>query len=172
VDDLKAHGGDDTNGGPKNAGLPIGSAIFWARLGWAGLSPVAPGTVATALVGIPCAWLLVWLPLSAIMVVLALLFFTACSVADRAAKQLGRKDPGEVVIDELVGYLVTMAGFPITLQSICVGFIAFRLFDIWKPWPVRCFDEQLEGGLGIIMDDVAAGCYAHGLVWAVLAFWQ
>lgn len=169
--DMKAYGDNAKDGGSKFAGLPVASAIFWARLGWVGTSPIAPGSAATALVGIPCAWLLAWLPESANMGVLALLFFSACLVADRAAKQLGRKDPGEVVIDELVGYLVTMVGSPITLKALCVGFVAFRLFDIWKPWPVRCFDQQLKGGLGIVMDDVAAGCYAHGLVWAVLALW-
>ncbi len=102
---------------------------------------------------------------------LALLFFAACGVSSKAAAVLGREDPREIVIDELVGYLVTMVGLPFTFKSVVVGFFAFRLFDIWKPWPVRRFDEQLHGGLGIVMDDVAAGCYAHAAVWAVLALW-
>lgn len=159
--------------GEGAGGIPaaMGSALFWARLGWAGLSPVGPGTVATALAGIPCAWLLAALPEPVGMGVLVLVFFAACLVSTRAAAVLGRKDPGEVVIDELVGYLVTMVGLPMTLKSVCVGFIAFRFFDIWKPWPVRCFEKQLEGGLGIVMDDVAAGCYAHAVVWMMLALW-
>jgi phosphatidylglycerophosphatase A len=149
----------------------VGTALFWARLGWAGLSPFAPGTVATALVGIPCVWLLSVLPPAFAMGGLALLFFVACYVSSKAAAVLGREDPHEIVIDELVGFLVTMVELPLTLKSMGVGFVAFRLFDIWKPWPVRRFDEQLHGGLGIVMDDVAAGCYAHAVVWAVLALW-
>jgi len=127
--------------------------------------------VATALVGIPCAWLLSALPAALAMWGLAALFFAACYSSSKAAAVLGREDPHEIVIDELVGYLVTMVGLPVTLKSVGVGFLAFRLFDIWKPWPVRRFDEQLHGGLGIVMDDVAAGFYAHAVVWGVLAVW-
>ncbi|HAA05108.1 MAG TPA: phosphatidylglycerophosphatase A [Syntrophobacteraceae bacterium] len=150
----------------------LGTALFWARLGWAGLSPFASGTVATALVGIPCAWFLSFLPMPLAMGALALLFFVACYVSSKASVLLGQEDPHEIVIDELVGFLVTMVGLPFTLQSAGVGFLAFRLFDIWKPWPVRRFDQDLHGGLGIVMDDLAAGCYAHAVVWAVLAIWR
>jgi phosphatidylglycerophosphatase A len=169
--DMMAEGDGAGKSGRRRPWLSVRSAVFWARLGWAGLSPIAPGSVATALVGIPCAWVLACFPEPFAMGGLMLLFFTACFVSDKAAKQLGRKDPGEVVIDELVGFLVTMVGLPMTFKSVFVGFVAFRLLDIWKPWPVRCFDEQLEGGLGIVVDDVAAGCYAHGVVWVVLALW-
>jgi phosphatidylglycerophosphatase A len=162
--------------GGKRSGRPrprvsVRSAVFWARLGWVGLSPAAPGTAATILVGIPCAWLLSRLPPDLAMGALGLLLVAACGVAERAAQQLGGKDPGEVVIDELIGFLVTMVGLPMTLKSVGIGLLAFRLLDIWKPWPVRCFDQQFRGGLGIVMDDVAAGCYAHAAVWVALALW-
>ena len=171
MDQARAANSARQNGRSSIIPASMGTALFWARLGWAGLSPFAPGTVATALVGIPCVWLLSLLPAAFAMGGLASLFFAACYVSNKAAAVLGREDPGEIVIDELVGFLVTMVGLPLTLKSLGVGFLAFRLFDIWKPWPVRRFDEQLHGGLGIVMDDVAAGCYAHALVWGVLAFW-
>jgi phosphatidylglycerophosphatase A len=148
-----------------------GWELFVARLGGVGASPVAPGSAATALVGIPAAWLLGWCAPPLAMSIIALIFFGSCYVAEQAAAQLHKHDPGEVVIDELVGYLVTMVGLPTGFKALMIGFLAFRLFDIWKPWPVRIFDEQLKGGLGIVMDDVAAGCYAHALAWAVLALW-
>jgi phosphatidylglycerophosphatase A len=147
------------------------AVLLLARLGWAGKAPFAKGTVATATVGIPVAWLLGWCARPLAMAIVGLLFFVGCYVAGKAAEQLQREDPGEVVIDELVGYLVTMVGFPHGSRALLVGFAAFRLFDIWKPWPVRCFDEQVPGGLGIVMDDVAAGCYAHAVVWMALALW-
>jgi phosphatidylglycerophosphatase A len=171
VDQARTASSTRQDGGSSSIPASVGTALFWARLGWAGLSPFAPGTVATALVGIPCVWLLSALPADLAMGSLASLFFAACYFSSKAAAVLGREDPHEIVIDELVGYLVTMVGLPVTLKSVGVGFLAFRLFDIWKPWPVRRFDEQLHGGLGIVMDDVAAGCYAHAVVWGVLAFW-
>ena len=145
--------------------------LFVARLGGVGASAVAPGSAATALAGIPAAWLLGWCASPLALGIVALLFLGSCYVAEIAAEQLHQHDPGEVVIDELVGYLVTMVGLPTSFKALMIGFLAFRLFDIWKPWPVRVFDEQLKGGLGIVMDDVAAGCYAHVLVWVLLALW-
>jgi phosphatidylglycerophosphatase A len=109
------------------------------------------------------------LPQAAAAAAIAGLFFLACWAAGQAQRRLERHDPREVVIDELVGYLVTMIGFPANPTALLAGFCAFRLFDVWKPWPVRAFDRALGGGLGIVMDDVAAGCYAHATLWLLLA---
>ena len=75
--------------------------------------------------------------------------------------ELGRIDPGEVVIDELCGYLVAMTGHGVNFVSILSGFLLFRLFDIWKPWPIRSLEKKLPGGAGIMADDVLAGIYAN-----------
>ena len=88
-----------------------------------------------------------------------------------AEAELQRTDPGEVVIDELVGFLITLFGFPLTPQTLVLGIVSFRLLDIWKPWPVKMFQEKLKGGVAIVMDDVAAGILAHGLVWVCVKIW-
>jgi phosphatidylglycerophosphatase A len=61
-----------------------------------------------------------------------------------------------------------MFGFPFTPHALVLGIVSFRLLDIWKPWPIHILDTKLKGGVGIIMDDVAAGVLAHALVWAAL----
>ena len=73
------------------------------------------------------------------------------------------------MIDELAGFLVTMIGLPFTVESLVLGIAAFRLFDIWKPWPVSVLDERIKGGIGIVLDDVGAGVLAHVLVRIILA---
>lgn len=91
--------------------------------------------------------------------------------ATRAEKLLGRKDPGAVVIDEVAGQLITFLAVPFNAgwKTVLAGFLAFRLFDIWKPYPVRSL-ESLPSGLGIMADDVLAGAYAatimSAFVWA------
>ncbi len=83
--------------------------------------------------------------------------------SEKAEGELGCSDPGEIVIDELCGYLVAMTGHTVSFASILSGFLLFRLFDIWKPWPIRLIDRSVEGGLGIMADDILAGIYANVL---------
>ena len=89
-------------------------------------------------------------------------------VADVIARELGKKDPSEVVIDEVAGQLIALVGVPVHWKYALASLILFRAFDIVKPPPVRNL-EALPGGMGIMMDDVAAGLYAlaivHGLIW-------
>jgi phosphatidylglycerophosphatase A len=94
--------------------------------------------------------------------ILLLLGFIALSiwVSGEAAVIFGRADPGQVVIDEVCGYLVTMFLIPPSLRNIILGFFLFRLFDIVKPPPERSL-ERLPGGFGIVADDVVAGIYAN-----------
>ncbi|WP_170920474.1 phosphatidylglycerophosphatase A family protein [Desulfacinum hydrothermale] len=139
-------------------------ALSLARLGVLGRSPAAPGTVATLAAGIPSAWVVAQLPYGWACLILVLLFPAACWACDRAQQILVKADPGEVVVDELMGFLVTMIGLPATGLSLLLGALFFRLFDIWKPWPVNVLDGELHGGLGIMADDVAAGLYAHAAV--------
>jgi phosphatidylglycerophosphatase A len=74
---------------------------------------------------------------------------------------MGKVDPKEIVIDELCGYLVATAGHPLSFSSIFCGFILFRLFDIWKPWPVCLAENKLKGGAAIMTDDLVAGICAN-----------
>lgn len=80
--------------------------------------------------------------------------------SSRAELHFGRKDPGQIVIDEVAGMLVTLAFVPTGTVGLLLGFVLFRLFDIVKPFPARLV-ERWPRGLGIMADDVVAGCYAH-----------
>lgn len=96
-----------------------------------------------------------------VLLVLTVLTLAGVWAASRAESLLRRKDPGAVVIDEVVGQLLTFVFVPAGagMWAIMAGFLAFRVFDIWKPYPVRRL-EALESGLGVMADDVLAGFYA------------
>jgi len=130
-----------------------------SSFGGLGLAPVAPGTFGT-LGGVLVAWLLCGTPnflVSALVAALAL-YVLGRAVAPWAEAHAG-KDPGFFVIDEVIGYLVTVAwvGAPTPL-ALFVAFVVFRFFDIAKPPPVKRF-ERIPGGDGILLDDVVAGVY-------------
>jgi phosphatidylglycerophosphatase A len=146
-------------------------SLYIAQLGGLGKAPFAPGTVATIIAGIPSVYLLSLAGEPWAMLLLLILFAASCYFADVAERELQRVDPGEVVIDELVGFLITMFGFPFRPAALLLGIASFRLLDIWKPWPVDMLQERLKGGVGIVMDDVAAGILAHALVWVGLKVW-
>lgn len=101
------------------------------------------------------------------LVLLLLLVMTIAGVwaATRCESLLSRKDPGAVVVDEVIGQVLTFVFLPINVGvwALVAGFLAFRMFDIWKPYPIRRL-ESLEGGLGIMADDVLAGIYAATLL--------
>lgn len=80
--------------------------------------------------------------------------------ADIYENQKGVHDLPEVVIDEVLGFLITMTWLPMTWQSLLIGFVLFRLLDIWKPFPIGYLDKKIQGGLGVVIDDVAAGIIA------------
>lgn len=127
-----------------------------------GLAPKAPGTVGT-LATVPLAVALGFAPPWALPV--AALLVTALGVwsAGAHARDLGLKDPQQVVIDESAGFLWACCGGPFGWPTLVAAFVLFRLFDILKPWPVSAL-ERLPGGWGIMMDDVAAGLLAAGLL--------
>jgi phosphatidylglycerophosphatase A len=125
-----------------------------------GLVPKAPGTVATAAT-IPLALLLMWLgPLihMGVTIVLTILGIWACEMYER---EKGGHDHPEAVIDEVVGFLITMVWMPMTWQAFAFGFCLFRFFDIVKPWPIGWMDRKIPGGFGVVIDDVAAGLVAN-----------
>jgi phosphatidylglycerophosphatase A len=129
-----------------------------------GLSPVAPGTFGT-LVAIPIYLALMYSASSLVYLLVVILFsllgFWLCG---KTAKDLGVHDHPGIVWDEIVGFLITMYLVPLNWAWILAGFVLFRVFDILKPWPIRRIDQKVEGGLGIMLDDILAGVFA----WVVL----
>ena len=149
------------------ADLTRDAASFLALGGGAGLAPRAPGTLGT-LVGIPLLFLLPaspWLHL----VLVGVLFGVGVWCCGRCAESLGVHDHGGIVWDEIVGYLLVMVAVPRTIVPVVLGFVLFRLFDVWKPWPIGDIDRRVHGGLGIMLDDVLAAVYAALALHLVLA---
>lgn len=134
-------------------------AGFIALGGGAGLAPKAPGTFGT-LVAIPFLWPLSFAPLwlAGILVFLALMI--GIPVCDRVSQQIGKSDPGAIVWDEIVALWLVFLAVPLSWYSVLVGFLLFRLFDIFKPWPISWADRKISGGTGIMLDDVLAAIYA------------
>ncbi len=125
----------------------------------AGRIPFAPGTFGT-LTAVPLYLLLAGLTPTVYAAVVALLFGLGVWAADVAGRDLGAHDHPSIVWDEIVGYLITMFLAPAGWVWLVAGFLLFRLFDIWKPFPIRRIDRQLTNGLGCMLDDVLAGVYA------------
>jgi phosphatidylglycerophosphatase A len=150
---------------PPRPTKPPGAWVLLAAWGPCGYAPVAPGTVGT-LGAIPLYLALARLPPIAYGAATLALLLLAIAAADRAGRYWGVADASPIVIDEVVGYLVTMALLPFSWQATAAGFVLFRLFDVTKPWPASAFD-RVKSGFGVVMDDVAAGAWAtaalHGL---------
>ena len=150
---------------PRPAAARLGLAI--ATCGYLGFVPVAPGTFGSA-AGLGLFLLLAHVGSPALYVSVAVLLFAlgvwGSSVAER---ELGRTDPGAVVMDEVVGMLITLAFLDVTLAGAVAGFLVFRLLDVVKPWPSRRF-EQLHGGLGVMADDAMAAVYGNLVMRALL----
>lgn len=138
-------------------------AVALASFGYVGYFPIAPGT-AGSLAALPLFALIrwaggPWIELGAIVVV----FAVGVWAASQTEIALGRKDPGIVVIDEVLGMLITLALLPATIPVIILGFLLFRVLDVIKPFPAAQL-EHLHGGLGIMADDAVAGLYAYLLL--------
>jgi phosphatidylglycerophosphatase A len=152
------------------AGFDPGRPHHWIAFGFgSGLSPWAPGTVGT-LAAIPLYVLLAPLPLVAYLGALALLSGIGVWACGRTARDLGSDDPSAIVWDEFAGYLLTMTAAPSGWVWVLAGFAAFRLFDIWKPWPIRAAEAVRPPGVGIMLDDLLAGTVAWGSLY-LAAFW-
>jgi phosphatidylglycerophosphatase A len=125
----------------------------------AGLSPKAPGTLGT-LVAIPLYLAIVQLALPWYLAVVGIGFCGGIWLCGYTGKVLGVHDHGGIVWDEIIGFWITMIAVPPAWQWILLGFVLFRIFDIIKPWPVGFADRRLQGGLGVMVDDLLAGLYA------------
>jgi phosphatidylglycerophosphatase A len=137
--------------------------VFLATFGYVGYAPVAPGTFGSA------AGLIVYYlvrsagsrPIEA--AVIAAVFLLGIWSGTEAEHHFGGTDPGPVVIDEVMGMLITLAFLPVTLTGALVGFLVFRVLDVIKPWPSAQF-EALPGGLGVMADDGMAAIYGNLLM--------
>ena len=135
-------------------------AVFVATVAYCGLFPIAPGTAGSA-AGLLVYVLVWWTQSPALETGLIVgLFAAGVWASTLAERHFGGTDPGPVVIDEVVGMLITLAFIPVGWSAALAGFFLFRMFDIIKPYPAGRF-EQLHGGLGIMADDAMAGVYAN-----------
>ena len=133
--------------------------LFLASGFGAGYAPIAPGTAGT-LVAIPIFLVLSSIPFPLYELTILTFFFFASWISGEAQRSWGRKDHPRIVIDEIMGYLITMLWLPRTILFIILGFLLFRFFDIVKPPPIRIL-ERVKGGYGVVLDDVLAGIYAN-----------
>ena len=135
------------------------AALLVATACGAGYSPLAPGTAGSA-VGVAIFWVTRGWPVAGQVVLIGFIAVVGIWAGTIAARHFGREDPGEVVIDEVAGQLVTLLATGATFFGAALGFFVFRLLDIVKPWPANRF-ERLPGGLGIMADDLMAGVYGN-----------
>ena len=125
-----------------------------------GYSPIAPGTLGT-LVAILVYYFLSNIPSPLYEITLVGFLFLAVWVSGNAEICFRKKDDQRIVIDEIIGFLITMLWLPKTIRFVIIGFFLFRFFDILKPFPIRRFEKGFKGGFGVVLDDVVAGVYAN-----------
>ena len=134
--------------------------IQFLALGFgSGLAPKAPGTFGT-LAAVPLFLLLALLTPLFYLIAIIVMSIAGVYICGKAADDLGVHDHPAIVWDEFVGYFITMFMIPVSWQSVLVGFLLFRLFDIFKPWPISYIDKNMSGGLGIMFDDILAGLFS------------
>jgi phosphatidylglycerophosphatase A len=163
---------------PASKRVVLTHPLGWIASGFGvGLAPKAAGTFGSLAALVPWWLWLRHLPIAQYAIVLVAAFALGVWAAQWVIRRTGIEDPGVVVWDEFVGQWIAL--LPITLLEIdpdwilvAVAFGLFRLFDIWKPWPVRWADRQVHGGFGAMLDDALAGAMAwgvlHGVVYAML----
>ena len=141
--------------------------VFIATGAYSGYSPIAPGT-AGSLVGVLAIWLAfgpLWNdspPLASVAFVAV--FAISCWIAGRTEVIFKEPDSSKIVIDEVLGMVATMYGNPLTVPWLLAGFVLFRIFDVMKPFPAGWIDRRVEGGTGVMLDDLASAIYANILL--------
>ena len=155
---------------PDRHFLLANPAHFLALGFGSGLARKAPGTFGT-LAALPLFIALMLMPQSAQYIILAVLFLAGIPICTKAGNALGVSDHGSIVWDEIVAFMLVLEFAPVSWQGWLVAFALFRLFDIWKPFPIRQCDARLKGGFGVMFDDLLAAIYAiaglKGLLWII-----
>jgi phosphatidylglycerophosphatase A len=169
------HADTEGRGAGSNAGIAAGESpsrrllLFVGSLGYLGFVPVASGTVAVAVAGVPLYLLLAAvLKLSWPIYALCTALFTLAAVwvAGATDRLLGEQDSKRNVIDELPGYLIALIGLPVTWQLVVAAFLIERAIDIGKIWPASWVERRVSGGWGVVLDDVVAGLYTLAILHA------
>ncbi|MBB3167048.1 phosphatidylglycerophosphatase A family protein [Simiduia aestuariiviva] len=156
---------------PSFGQLVADPRLFLALGLGSGLAPKAPGTFGT-LAALPLAWLLLtYLPLWGFAVAILLAALVGVYLCGYAGRVMGVSDHGAIVWDEFVGLWIALLWVPMTWPWWLYGFVLFRLFDIWKPWPIGWVDRRVKGGLGVMLDDVLAGLMALAVLQGTLWWW-
>ncbi len=138
-----------------------------------GRFPIAPGTLASLVTTAVfyAANTILQPSLITQIAAIVIIFIVGIPAASVGEEHFGKKDPRPVVIDEVAGQMVTLLMVPYSIGAYVVGFFLFRFFDILKPFPVNIADQKIKGGLGIMVDDIAAGLYGLGVIHLILHFW-
>jgi phosphatidylglycerophosphatase A len=134
-------------------------AHFFALGFGSGLAPKAPGTFGT-LIGLPLFWLISDFSLSAQLLYILILFIAGIYVCDKTGKDLGVADHSGIVWDEIAAIMLVLTIVPVTWFWWILAFALFRLFDIWKPYPICYVDAKLKNGFGVMFDDLLAAIFA------------
>ncbi|MGX5172963.1 phosphatidylglycerophosphatase A family protein [Aliikangiella sp. IMCC44653] len=135
-----------------------------------GLAPKAPGTFGTIAV-LPFYWLIADFSVWSYGLVCAVVCILGVYLCGRSASLLNTHDHPGIVWDEFAGMLITLIAIPPSGTNIILAFILFRLFDIFKPWPIKWVDQKVSGGFGIMLDDILAGCFAWAILFGVNVLW-
>ena len=145
--------------------VSLANPVHFLALGFgSGLAPKMPGTFGT-LAALPLVVLLsYYASFSVYLIVTILVSIVGVWICGRTADDMGVHDDSSIVWDEVAGMLITMLAVPLSWQTLLVGFMLFRFFDILKPWPISYLDRHVHGGFGIMIDDVLAGLFALGIL--------
>lgn len=143
-----------------NLRFMLSHPLHFLSLGFgSGLAKVAPGTFGT-LVGLPLFWLMASYSMSMQLLVIAMLFIIGIYFCEFTGKAIGVIDHGSIVWDEIVAIMLVLTFTPHQWQWWLVAFVLFRLFDIWKPYPIRQLEAKFKNGFGVMFDDLLAAIYA------------
>ena len=138
--------------------------VHWLAYGFGtGLVPCAPGTFGS-LIGVALFWLMAPLAPPTYAAIVVVMFVAGIFICGQTARDVSAVDPGFIVYDEIVGFMVAMYMMPADWRWIAAGFVIYRAIDIWKPFPIHAIEEKLELGTAIMADDVIAGIYTLAIL--------
>lgn len=154
-----------------SAKLVFSHPIHFLAFGFgSGLVAKAPGTSGT-LMAIPLFLLMSTFSLPVYIALCIFVSLIGVYICGQSARLLNAHDHPGIVWDEFAGFFITMIGFAVTWQNVVIGFILFRIFDIFKPWPIKWIDQKVTGGFGIMLDDILAGVFAWCCLYGVNYLW-